>query len=52
VPGFKNTCIVEKQLHNGMCRKKELLLPADTDQIWFHCLHIHSKLSQTLQLST
>jgi len=34
VHGFKNSCIVEKQLHNGMLmeKEKELLLPADTDQ--------------------
>jgi len=33
VHGFKNSYIVEKQLHNGMwLNKKELLLPADTVQ--------------------
>jgi len=34
VHGFKNSYIVEKQLHNGMQleKDKELLLPVDTDQ--------------------
>jgi len=32
VPGFKNDCIVEKQLHNRMQLNKNFLLPADTVQ--------------------
>ena len=55
VHGFKNSYIVEKQLHNAMQlqKEKELLLPAtQIGEMWFHCLDIHTKLSQTLQLST
>ena len=54
VPGFKNSYIVEKQLHNGMMLEKKSFccLPTQIREVWFRCLDIHSKLSQTLQLST
>jgi len=49
VPGFKKSYIIEKQLHNSMKLEKQSFccLPTQIREIWFHCLYIHSKLSQT-----
>jgi len=54
VPGFKNSYIVETQLHNGvmLVKKSFYCLTTWIRKVWFHCLDIHSELSQTLQLST
>jgi len=53
VPGFKRVISLKNSLTTVCSWKKRFCcLPTQIREIWFHCLDIHSKLTQTLQLLT